>query len=70
MWGNVYGPVELDKDMEEFFTDNEEYSYIFRNGQWFAYDMHQFEDQMLFMNTDEKYLNLWTLIPAGSIMDR
>ena len=30
--------------IEEFFTDNEEYSYIFRNGNWFAYDMHQFED--------------------------
>ena len=36
----------LDKDMEEFFTDNEEYSYIFRNGNWFAYDMHQFDDMV------------------------
>ena len=48
----------LDKDMEEFFTDNEEYSYIFRNGEWFAYDMHQFEDQV----TPEP-----VEIPAGSI---
>jgi len=36
----------LDKDMEEFFSDNEEYSYIFRNGNWFAYDMHQWEDMV------------------------
>ena len=34
----------LDKVMEEFFSDGEEYSYIFRNGNWFAYDMHQWED--------------------------
>jgi len=39
-------PPRLDKDMEEFFSDNEEYSYIFRNGNWFAYDMHQFEDNV------------------------
>ena len=37
-------PPRLDNDMEEFFSDGEEYSYIFRNGNWFAYDMHQFED--------------------------
>jgi hypothetical protein len=29
--------------MEEFFSDNEEYSYIFHDGNWFAYDMHQWE---------------------------
>jgi len=39
-------PPRLDKDMEEFFSDGEEYSYIFRNGNWFAYDMHQFDDLM------------------------
>jgi hypothetical protein len=39
-------PPRLDKDMEEFFSDGEEYSYIFRNGNWFAYDMHQFEDMV------------------------
>ena len=37
-------PPRLDKDMDEFFTDGEEYSYIFRNGNWYAYDMHQFEN--------------------------
>ena len=36
-------PPRHDADMEEFFSDGEEYSYIFRNGNWFAYDMHQFE---------------------------
>jgi hypothetical protein len=37
-------PPRYDKDMEEFFSMGEEYSYIFRNGNWFAYDMHQWED--------------------------
>ncbi len=36
-------PPRLDADMDEFFSENEEYSYIFRNGNWYAYDMHQFE---------------------------
>ena len=39
-------PPRLDKDMEEFFSMGEEYSYIFRNGNWFAYDMHEFEDNI------------------------
>jgi len=39
-------PPRLDEDMEEFFSDNEEYSYIFRNGNWYAYDMHQYEDMV------------------------
>jgi len=39
-------PPRLDKDMEEFFSMGEEYSYIFRNGNWFAYDMHEFEDNV------------------------
>ena len=39
-------PPRLDKDMDEFFADNEEYSYIFRNGNWYAYDMHQFEEMV------------------------
>ena len=39
-------PPTLSKDMDDFFSIGEEYSYIFRNGNWFAYDMHQFEDQV------------------------
>ena len=37
-------PPRLDEDMEEFFSMGEEYSYIFRNGEWVCYDMHEFED--------------------------
>ena len=37
-------PPRLDKNMAEFFSMGEEYSYIFRNGEWVAYDMHQFDD--------------------------
>ena len=40
-------PPRHDNDMEEFFSDNEEYSYIFRNGEWIAYNMNQFEDSKL-----------------------
>ena len=40
-------PPRLDADMEEFFSDNEEYSYIFRNGNWYAYNMNQFDDTKL-----------------------
>jgi len=39
-------PPRLDKDMDEFLSSGEEYSYIFRNGNWYAYDMHQFEDMV------------------------
>ena len=53
-------PPRRDKDMEEFFSMGEEYSYIFRNGQWFAYDMHEF-DPMVAPEPVE--------IPAGSIND-
>ena len=37
-------PPRYDNNMEEFFSDGEEYAYIFRNNEWVAYDMHQFED--------------------------
>ena len=36
-------PPRLDNNLEEFFSDNEEYSYIFRNGEWVCYNMNQFE---------------------------
>ena len=39
-------PPRHDADMDEFFADGEEYSYIFRNGNWYAYDMHQFEQMV------------------------
>ena len=37
-------PPRLDKNMAESLSMGEEYSYIFRNGEWVAYDMHQFDD--------------------------
>jgi len=37
-------PPRLDNNSEEFFSDGEEYSYIFRDGAWVCYDMHQFDD--------------------------
>ena len=42
-------PPRLDKDMVEYLLPNnsEEYSYIFRNGEWVCYDMHEFEDSKL-----------------------
>jgi len=40
-------PPRLDKDIEEFLSHGEEYSYIFRNGYWFTYAMHQFEDMVV-----------------------
>jgi hypothetical protein len=37
-------PPRLDSNLQEFFSDNEEYSYIFRNDKWVCYDMNQFND--------------------------
>ena len=38
-------PPRLDNDIEEYFSDNEEYAYIFRNGEWVCYNMNQFSDK-------------------------
>ena len=38
-------PPRYDNNVEEFFSDGEEFSYIFRNGEWVAYDMHEFDDE-------------------------
>ena len=51
----------LDEDMEEFFTDNEEYSYVFTSAGWVCYNMHQFEDKVAPEPVE---------IPAGSINDK
>ena len=37
-------PPRYDNNLEEFFSDGEEYAYIFRNNEWVAYDMNYFED--------------------------
>ena len=39
-------PPRLDKNMAEFLSMGEEYSYIFRNGEWVCYDMHEFDDAL------------------------
>jgi hypothetical protein len=42
-------PPRLDADLCEYLLPDgsEEYAYIFRNGEWVCYDMHQFEDDKL-----------------------
>jgi hypothetical protein len=37
-------PPRLDNNSEEFFSDGEEYSYIFCDGAWMCYNMNQFDD--------------------------
>ena len=32
-------PPRLDKDMDEFFADGEEYAYLFTNGEWVCYEL-------------------------------
>ena len=58
--GNKYGPEyysargedcppRYDTDLCEYLLpdNSEEYSYVFRNGKWVCYDMHQWEDNKL-----------------------
>ncbi len=42
-------PPRLDKDLCEYLlpNNNEEYAYVFRNGEWVCYNMHQFENSKL-----------------------
>ena len=40
-------PPRLDANLNEYLFDGEEYSYVFRNGEWVCYNMHQFEDDKL-----------------------
>ena len=48
-------PPRLDNTLEEYLSDGEEYSYIFRNGEWVCYDMFNDNDPEL------------TPIPAGAL---
>lgn len=38
-------PPRLDKDLFEFLDKGEEYAYIWEEGFWTCYDLHQFDDQ-------------------------
>jgi hypothetical protein len=42
-------PPRLDADLCEFLLpdNSEEYSYVYRNGEWVCYNMHQFNDSKL-----------------------
>ena len=42
-------PPRLDADLCEYLLPDgsEEYAYLFRNGEWVCYDMHQFDDSKL-----------------------
>ena len=37
-------PPRHDSDLFEYLSNGEEYAYVFENGSWVAYDLHQFED--------------------------
>jgi len=38
-------PPRLDKDLFEFISNGEEYAYVWENGSWTAYDLHEFSDE-------------------------
>jgi hypothetical protein len=42
-------PPRLDADLSEYLLpdNSEEYAYVFRNGEWVCYNMHQFDDAKL-----------------------
>ena len=42
-------PPRLDADLCEFLLpdNSEEYSYLYRNGEWVCYNMHEFDDSKL-----------------------
>ena len=42
-------PPRLDSDLCEYLLpdNSEEYAYVFRNGEWVCYNMHQFDDTKL-----------------------
>lgn len=38
-------PPVLDASLEEYLSEGEEYAYLFANGEWVCYDMHQFSNE-------------------------
>ena len=40
-------PPRIDADLCEYLREGEEYAYVFRNGEWVCYNMHQFDDSKL-----------------------
>jgi len=39
-------PPRLDKNLEEYLSNGEEYAYVFRNHEWVCYNMHEFDEQL------------------------
>ena len=37
----------LDKDLDTYLSEGEEYAYLFTNDEWVCYDLHQFEDNTM-----------------------
>ena len=54
-------PPRLDADLCEFLLpdNSEEFAYVFRNGEWVCYNMHQFDDTKLPEVTE---------IPSGALV--
>ena len=38
-------PPRLDKDLFEYLSNGEEYAYVWEEGFWTCYDLHEFDDQ-------------------------
>ena len=38
-------PPRLDKDLFEYLSNGEEFAYVWEEGFWTAYDLHEFDDQ-------------------------
>jgi hypothetical protein len=36
-------PPNYDNSVEDYLSDGEEYAYLFTDGEWVCYDMHQFD---------------------------
>jgi len=37
-------PPRHNSDLNEYLSEGEEYAYLFRDGEWICYNMHQFEN--------------------------
>ena len=38
-------PPFYDNSVEDYLSDGEEYAYLFTDGEWVCYDMHQFDQR-------------------------
>jgi hypothetical protein len=40
-------PPRYDANLNEYLENGEEYAYLFRNGEWVCYNIHQFEENTM-----------------------